>query len=427
VPNRFEKSLGFDRRVWLLLLAMLAFRFGQGLYFPFSTIHFHNVVGIPLSLVGVGLGSLAAASVASGLISGPLSDRYGRKPVMLAALAGSAAAFCAFAFVEGFTGYLLVSVAAGLAGNSTFDAARNAMVADVTPPGRRSQAYGLVRVGGNVGWALGPLVAGLFAASVGSAQIYGMLFLGASALVGLVALVVALAIEESLPTFSERAPRVGASGLRAALTNGPFVALLAAGVLLYYVFTQDWQALPIYAKNFLGVTDGRIGLFLGANGLMVILLQLPISYAIDRTSRVWALLVGAALFAASSATLLLTESFLGILVAFAFFFTLAEMILEVAGAALAAELAPVRLRGTYLALFGVCFGAAYGASPIVAGALLEARLPDLIWQIQLAAAGLAAVALLVLRGISRNPKPILGRAGRARRGRRAGCPPRTRG
>ncbi|MGH3106680.1 MAG: MFS transporter, partial [Rubrobacteraceae bacterium] len=121
MPDRFEKSPGFDRRVWLLLLAMLAFRFGQGLYFPFSTIHFHNVVGIPLSLVGVGLGSLAVASVASGLISGPLSDRYGRKPLMLAALVGSAGAFFAFAFVDGFAGYLMVSVAAGLAGNTTFD------------------------------------------------------------------------------------------------------------------------------------------------------------------------------------------------------------------------------------------------------------------------------------------------------------------
>jgi MFS family permease len=41
-----------------------------------------------------------------------------------------------------------------------FDAARNAIIADVTQPGRRSRAYGLVRVGGNVGWALGPIVAG---------------------------------------------------------------------------------------------------------------------------------------------------------------------------------------------------------------------------------------------------------------------------
>ena len=401
-----KASLEFDRRVWLLLFAMLAFRFGQGLYYPFSTIHFHNVVGIPLSLVGAGLGALAAASVVSGLVSGPLSDRYGRKPLMLVSLSGSAATFLAFALVEDFAGYLAVSVAAGLVGSSMFDAARNAMVADVTQPGRRSRAYGLVRVGGNVGWALGPMVAGLVASSAGSAGIYRTLFLGTSALTALVVLAVVLATEESLPRVSKSSmPSARAARLRTALTDGPFVALLASGVLLYYVFTQDWQALPIYAKNFVGVPDGRIGLFLGANGLMVILLQLPISYAIDRTSRVGALLVGAALFASSSATLLLTESFFGILLAFAGFFTLAEMILEVAGATLAAELAPVRLRGTYLALFGACFGAAYGVSPIVAGALLEARLPDVIWKVQLVAAALAAAGLVVLRGISRNPKP----------------------
>jgi MFS family permease len=395
-----RSSLGYDRRVWLLLLAMLAIRFGHGMYYPFSTIHFHNVVGIPLSLVGTGLGALAAASVVSGLVSGPLSDRYGRKPLMLASLSGTAAAFCAFAFVEGFAAYLAVSVAAGLIGPTMFDAARNAMVADVTQSGRRSRAYGLVRVGGNVGWAAGPMVAGLVAASAGSEGIYRTLFLSASALTALMMLVLALAVRESLPEAKGSAPGVrGAPGLRAALTDGPFLALLAAGVLLYYVFTQDWQALPIYAKNFVGVPDGRIGLFLGANGLMVILLQLPVSYAIDRTSRVGALLVGAALFALSSATLLSTESFLGILLAFAGFFTLAEMILEVAGAALAAELAPVRVRGTYLALFGTCFGVAYGVSPVVAGALLEAGLPDVIWEIQLVAAAAAAAALVVLRTI----------------------------
>src|SRR5215218_3848418 len=80
--------LRFDRRVWLLLFAMLAFRFGHGLYFPFSSIYFHNVLGIPLSLIGIGLAVLAAASVLSGLVAGPLTDRYGRKPVMLTALAG---------------------------------------------------------------------------------------------------------------------------------------------------------------------------------------------------------------------------------------------------------------------------------------------------------------------------------------------------
>ena len=139
-----------------------------------------------------------------------------------------------------------------------------------------------------------------------------------------------------------------------------------------------------------------IGLFLAGNGLMVMLLQLPVAYLLDGRSKVAALAVGTMLFAASSATLLLAESFMGILVAFAGFFTLAEMILEVAGAALAAELAPVERRDTYLALFGCCFGASYGLSPIVAGFLLDVRLPEIIWTIQLVAAALAATGLLAL-------------------------------
>jgi MFS family permease len=90
--------------VWLIVGAMLVFRFAQGFYYPFSTIYFHNVVGISLSLVGVGLGALAISSVASGLVSGPLTDRYGRRPLMLLALSGSATSFLAYAFVGGFRG-----------------------------------------------------------------------------------------------------------------------------------------------------------------------------------------------------------------------------------------------------------------------------------------------------------------------------------
>ena len=199
----------FDRRVWLLLGAMLLFRFGQGLYYPFSTIYFHNFIGIPLSLVGLGLAALAVASVVSGLISGPLTDRYGRKPVMLASLLGSAATFFGFAFVGGIRGYLAVSVAAGLLGSSAFDAARNAMVADVTPTPLRARASGLVRVGGNVGWALGPATADLVASLAGGTGLtYRIMFVGTAALTLMVLAALALLVRETLPRVKERDPSV---------------------------------------------------------------------------------------------------------------------------------------------------------------------------------------------------------------------------
>ena len=396
---------GFDQRVWFLFGAMLVFRFGQGLYYPFSTIYFHNVIGIPLSLVGIGLATLALGSVVSGLVSGPLTDRYGRKPLMLLALSGSATTFLAYAFVGDFWEYFAVCAAAGLAGSAMFDAARNAMVADVASQGVRARAYGLVRVGGNVGWALGPVVAGVIATSAEtSATTYQAMFAGTAALTLVVLMALALLIRESLPKSGAQAGERGLSAfplvkLRAALSDTPFAVLLATGFLLYYVFTQDWQALPVYAKNFLKVSDWQVGLFLAGNGLMVMLLQLPLAYLLDGRSKVAALVVGAGFFAISSMILLVTESFFGVLVAFAGFFTLAEMILEVAGAALAAELASVERRGTYLALFGCCFGAGYGLSPIVAGLLLDAHLPGFIWTAQLAAVALGIVGLILIGGL----------------------------
>jgi hypothetical protein len=74
------------------------------------------------------------------------------------------------------------------------------------------------------------------------------------------------------------------------------------------------------------------------------------------------------------------------------------LVIEVAGASLAAEL---RLRGTYVGLFGVCFRVACGFSPIVTGTLLEVRLQALIWTIQLAAVASAAVGLGVLASLRR--------------------------
>jgi MFS family permease len=252
---------------------------------------------------------------------------------------------------------------------------------------------------------LGPDRAGLIAASVGGyPNTYRTMFVGTAVLMLVVLAALALLIRESMPKVVKRtSSTILFRKPQTALSDRPFVVLLIVGFSLYYVFTQDWQALPIYAKNFLSVSDAQVGLFLAGNGLVVMLLQLPVAYVLDGHSKVAALAVGAALFAASSTTLLVTGSFLGILIAFAGFFTLAEMILEVAGAALAAELAPADMRGTYLALFGCCFGAGYGISPIVAGFLLDAQLPYAIWTIQLAAAVLGTLSLLLLAALKKQP------------------------
>jgi hypothetical protein len=126
---------------------------------------------------------------------------------MLISLAGSATTFLGFALVENLWGYLAVSGAAGLIGSSSFDAARNAMVADFTPEHMRAQAYGLVRVGGYLGWSLGPLAAGLIATSAGSSGItYRAMIAGTAALTIAVLIPLALLVREALPETKRSEP-----------------------------------------------------------------------------------------------------------------------------------------------------------------------------------------------------------------------------
>lgn len=94
----------------------------------------------------------------------------------------------------------------------------------------RSRAYGLVRVGGNVGWALGPMVAGFASAAAGSSgRIYPLLFTGTTVLAALVMLCVAAGVRESLPSMGgSTSGRRPFSGLGEALSDRALLILLGS-------------------------------------------------------------------------------------------------------------------------------------------------------------------------------------------------------
>ena len=100
-----------------------------------------------------------------------------------------------------------------------------------------------MRVGGNIGWASGPIAAGLIAASAGdSGIIYKVMFAGTAALMLAVLVFLALLVRESLPRVEgHSSSTVHLSKLRAALSDSSFVVLLAVGFLLYYIFARSLE------------------------------------------------------------------------------------------------------------------------------------------------------------------------------------------
>jgi DHA1 family tetracycline resistance protein-like MFS transporter len=90
---------------------------------------------------------------------GKLSDRVGRRPVILVGLAGSACSYLLFAYAGSFWILLLSRIIAGGMG-ATVNVAQ-AYLADVTPPERRAKAMGLIGAAFGLGFVVGPAIGGL--------------------------------------------------------------------------------------------------------------------------------------------------------------------------------------------------------------------------------------------------------------------------
>jgi multidrug resistance protein len=92
---------------------------------------------------------------------GQLSDRIGRRPVILISLFGGALAHLGFAFSATYWGLFLCRLFAGIFGGNL--PAAMAYIADVTPPKDRSKGMGLIGAAFGLGFILGPAIGGIFA------------------------------------------------------------------------------------------------------------------------------------------------------------------------------------------------------------------------------------------------------------------------
>ena len=92
-------------------------------------------------------------------ILGSLSDRYGRRPIILIATAGSAIDYFIMANAPSLAWFFIARTIAG--GTAGVLSTANAYIADVTPPEKRAQSFGLLGAAFGIGFIIGPVVGGL--------------------------------------------------------------------------------------------------------------------------------------------------------------------------------------------------------------------------------------------------------------------------
>jgi MFS family permease len=147
----------------------------SGLFAPFSALYLHQVVGLSLPLVGLGLSVAMGGGLLLIPLGGVLMNRLGARWSAIAANYICAVGITAYLTVHSFAEFLLVGlvVAIGVSGVATTS---QALVVDVAPADQRDRWYALMRMAANTGTGSGALLAGaLVAARRSSSQVEGRL------------------------------------------------------------------------------------------------------------------------------------------------------------------------------------------------------------------------------------------------------------
>lgn len=138
---------------------------GIGLMFPVMPALIESIAGPGLSNAAVWGGWLSAAFAIMQFLVGPalgaLSDRYGRRPILLVSLAVMSLNYLAMALAPTMALLLASRVVAGIAAATQSTA--TAYIADITPPADRARRFGLIGAGFGIGFVLGPLIGGVLA------------------------------------------------------------------------------------------------------------------------------------------------------------------------------------------------------------------------------------------------------------------------
>jgi MFS family permease len=384
-------GLSLTRELWLVQTGVFLNALGWGAVMPFEVIYLHDGRGFSLGVAGLVVGTLMGVAVVTAPLTGPLIDRFGARATAAGAGIALAIGYAGLAFAHS-AAMAFAAAAVGGAGNGGLLPAQSALIAALAARDVRHRVTAVSRVFTNVGFGLGGAVGGLVAA-------YGLPGLVTLFLVNAVTYLAYVGVLIGVVRNPPR-PEPLAGGYRRVLRDGAFVHLAVTNAVIIAV---GWGVfpwvIPPYAQGELGVSPQLIGLMQLANAATVVVAQVPIAKAAEGRRRVVMMAAGAVAIATACLFVLFAPalgdlSYLALVIV-SIMIGVGECFHTAALMPLVADLAPVRLRGRYMATMGLSWWVGLALAPTLGTQLLSAS-AALTFTICAAAAGAAAVSMLAL-------------------------------
>lgn len=380
--NRYKETFQeYSHTFWTLIGAMFIDRLGGSILFPFFSLYITDRFGVGMTEVGYIFTLHTSAMFFGNMLSGALTDKIGRKKMLLAGILLSGTSSLLMGFIPTYEIFMIFTVITGLVGNIGGPAV-NAMMADILPEKQRAQGFGILRVAVNLSVSFGPAIGGVLAG-----YDYFYLFVADFVISSITALVVWRKIPETKPqdvtdenNGKETSLLSTLGGYSKILKNGIFLSILFLSLLTNLVYMQMNSSLSVYLRDVHAITSQQYGYILTLNAIMVVLFQFWITRKISGYKPMLVMAAGNILYAIGFSMYGLVGSYTLFLLAM-IIITIGEMISSPILQSLVADIAPSDMRGRYMAVFNLSFGTAMAIGPLAAGIIMDNYNPDWVWYI----------------------------------------------
>lgn len=356
----------------------------------FLGIYFVHRAGIDVTTVGL---AFLCENIARGLAAPPfgaLSDRVGRRPLLIVSSLVTALVLPAFLLVHEPMALFAWSLALGIAGAVNIPVS-SALLLDLAPPERRQSVLALNYTTMSIAYTLGVVPAGYIAE-----QGYGVLAAASAAGYLLVAALYAAALRGPLPLESSAAEPGMLRQAAAAFADRRFALFAAIACVFPLSMGMLVTVTPLYATA-RGLGESTIGVVLGANSILVAALALPVATRIEAQGPFRLLGAAAAIIALALASFALVPGAAAALVVGTVIYSFGEVVFSSAVPAGVARLAPAGRRGAYQGAWTLVASLSLGSALALSGAISKPLGWPAAWLACAALTVMAAAALHLLR------------------------------
>src|SRR5262245_36174319 len=189
----------YPRAFWVYNIIVFIDRLGGFMLYPFFALYLTEKFGIGMATVGILFAVFSITGMVGSALGGALTDRMGRKSVIIASLLLSSLSALGMGLAPTMSIFIVVIVFVGTL-SSIGHPAHEAVVADLLPQEKRAEGYGIIRVVFNIAVIIAPPIAGLLIA-----KSYLTLFIVDAVISVISAGIVLIGLPETKPQAHEHA------------------------------------------------------------------------------------------------------------------------------------------------------------------------------------------------------------------------------